>query len=402
MGISWSDWSAYLPASSRVTLNMVKPRGPSPASATARVSEYRAYLAESDAFVSGNGNGNCITIGLNRGLLMRIALLAPPGVQSLDVVGPAEVFWEAARRLGDPNAYMVQVIAGSANPVRGTGGLRFVADRHIFDPDEPIDTLLVGGDPSFAAVDPAMVQWLRRRAGTVRRLGSVCTGVFLLAAAGLLEGKRVTTHWECATRLRNEYPNLDVDADQIFIRDGNLCTTAGVTAGMDLALALVEEDYGRELALIVAGYMVMFLKRPGGQSQFSAHLAAQMSGKSKIQQVQQYVLDNLTATLSGDHLAEQAGMSVRNFARVFRQEMNMTPAEFVDAARLDAARLLLEDSAKSLQQIAIRCGFGNADGMRRAFIRNLGIGPGEYRLRFRSAWGGRGHTAAPYPAGGRP
>jgi transcriptional regulator GlxA family with amidase domain len=333
---------------------------------------------------------------------MRIALLAPPGVQSLDIVGPAEVFWEAARRLGDPNAYTVQVIAGSAGPVLGTGGLRFVADRHIFEPDEPIDTLLVGGDPSFETIDPAMVQWLRRRAGTVRRLGSVCTGVFLLAAAGLLEGKRVTTHWECAARLRKEYPSLDIDSDQIFIRDGNLCTTAGVTAGMDLALALVEEDYGRELALIVARYMVMFLKRPGGQSQFSAHLAAQMSGKTKIQQVQQYVLGNLAAQLSVENLAEQAGMSVRNFTRVFRQEMNMTPTEFVDAARLDAARLLLEDTGRSLRQIAIRCGFGNADGMRRAFIRNLGVGPGEYRLRFRSAWAGTNHAASGHSAASRP
>ncbi|WP_426420411.1 GlxA family transcriptional regulator [Bradyrhizobium genosp. A] len=332
---------------------------------------------------------------------MRIALLAPPGVQSLDIVGPAEVFWEAARRLGDPSAYSVQVMAGSADPILGTGGLRFVADRHIFEPDEPIDTLLVGGDPSFSTIDPALVQWLRRRAGSVRRLGSVCTGVFLLAAAGLLDGKRVTTHWECAARLRNDYPNLSVDSDQIFIRDGNLCTTAGVTAGMDLALALVEEDYGRELALTVARYMVMFLKRPGGQSQFSAHLAAQMSGKTKIQQVQQYVLDNLAVQLSVENLAEQAGMSVRNFARVFRQEMNMTPAEFVDAARLDAARLLLEDSGRSLQQIATRCGFGNADGMRRVFVRNLGIGPGEYRLRFRSAWAGTGNTPANYPAANR-
>ncbi|WNV12528.1 GlxA family transcriptional regulator [Tardiphaga sp. 709] len=333
---------------------------------------------------------------------MRIALLAPPGVQSLDIVGPAEVFWEAARRLGDPNAYTVQVIGGSADPIRGTGGLRFVADRHIFDPDQPIDTLLVGGDPSFATIDPAMVQWLRRRAGTVRRLGSICTGVFLLGAAGLLAGKRVTTHWECAARLRAEYPDLNIDSDQIFIRDGNLCTTAGVTAGMDLALALVEEDYGRELALVVARYMVMFLKRPGGQSQFSAHLAAQMSGKTKIRQVQQHILDNLAASLSAENLAAQASMSVRNFTRVFRQEMNMTPTEFVDAARLDAARLLLEEGGKSMQQIAMRCGFGNADGMRRAFIRNLGVGPAEYRLRFRSAWTGTNHVPIDHPRSNRP
>jgi len=322
---------------------------------------------------------------------MRIVLLAPPGVQSLDIVGPAEVFWEAARRLGNPKAYEVQVMATSDGPVSGTGNLRFLADRHIFEPDQPIDTLLVGGDPSFEAIDPAVVKWLRRRAGSVRRLGSICTGVFLLAAAGLLDGKRVTTHWECAARLKSEYPNLDIDADQIFIREGNLCTAAGVTAGMDLALALVEEDYGRELALIVARYMVMFLKRPGGQSQFSAYLPAQMSGKSRIQQAQQYALDNLATQLSVDVLAEQAGMSVRNFARVFRQEMNITPAEFVDAARLDAARRLLQDTAKSLQQIASLCGFGNSDGMRRAFTRYLGVGPAEYRLRFRSAWAGSSH-----------
>ncbi|WP_051383583.1 GlxA family transcriptional regulator [Bradyrhizobium sp. WSM3983] len=333
---------------------------------------------------------------------MRIALLAPPGVQSLDIVGPAEVFGEAARRLGDPSAYTVQVIAGSAEPVLGTGGLRFLADRHIFQADEPIDTLLVGGDPTFETIDPATVQWLRRRSSTVRRLGSVCTGVFLLAAAGLLEGKRVTTHWECAARLRAQYPTLNIDSNQIFIRDGNLFTTAGVTAGMDLALALVEEDYGRDLALIVARYMVMFLKRPGGQSQFSAHLAAQMSGKTKIQQVQQYVLDNLAAPLAVDSLAERAGMSVRNFTRVFRREMNMTPTEFVDAARLDAARLLLEDSGKSLQQIALRCGFGNADGMRRAFVRNLGVGPGEYRLRFRSAWADTTLPSPNHPVPSRP
>lgn len=224
----------------------------------------------------------------------------------------------------------------------------------------------------------------------------------MLAAAGLLEGKRVTTHWECAARLRAQYPTLNIDSNQIFIRDGNLCTTAGVTAGMDLALALVEEDYGRDLALIVARYMVMFLKRPGGQSQFSAHLAAQMSGKTKIQQVQQYVLDNLAAPLAVDSLAERAGMSVRNFTRVFRREMNMTPTEFVDAARLDAARLLLEDSGKSLQQIALRCGFGNADGMRRAFVRNLGVGPGEYRRRFRSAWADTNLPSPNHPILSRP
>lgn len=326
---------------------------------------------------------------------MRVVILAPPGVQSLDVVGPAEVFWEAARRLGDSKAYEIQVMATSVGPIPGTGGLRFMADCNIFEPDEPIDTLLVGGDPSFDVIDPSVLHWLRRRTPHVRRYGSVCTGVFLLAAAGLLHGKRVTTHWECAGRLKSQFPELEIDADQIFIQDGSLYTTAGVTAGMDLALALVEEDYGRDLALIVARYMVMFLKRPGGQSQFSAHLAAQMSGKTRIQQAQEYVIANLTQQLSVENLAKQAGMSTRNFARVFRQEMTITPTEFVDAARLDAARRLLEDTAKSLQQIASECGFGNVDGMRRTFIRNLGASPGEYRHRFRSAWVGTGRKSLP-------
>jgi transcriptional regulator GlxA family with amidase domain len=212
---------------------------------------------------------------------MKIVILAPQGVQSLDVVGPAEVFWEAARRLGNPAAYQVQVIGTSGEPVQGTGALRFLPDRTIHDPDEPIDTLLVAGDPSFQELDPAVGQWLARRAPESRRYGSICTGVFLLAAAGLLEGRQVTTHWECADKLRHDYPDLNVDSDRIFIRDGKLSTAAGVTSGIDLALAMVEEDHGRDIALIVARYMVVFLKRPGGQSQFSAHLTAQIADKPK-------------------------------------------------------------------------------------------------------------------------
>lgn len=317
---------------------------------------------------------------------MRIVILAPPGVQSLDVVGPAEVFWEAARRLGNPDAYEIQVMAVTDGPISGTGSLRFLPDCTIDDPDLPIDTLLVAGDPSFQAVDPATVSWLKRRVPEVRRYGSVCTGVFLLAAAGLLDGRRVTTHWENAAQLKELYPQLILDTDKIFIRDGALSTTAGVTAGMDLALAMVEEDYGRDLALIVARYMVMFLKRPGGQSQFSAHLAAQMSGKTRIQQAQEYVLENLATPLSVEVLASQAGMSTRNFARVFRLEMKMTPADFVDAARLDAARRLLEDSTMPLQKVAAQCGFGDANSMRRTFLRHLDVSPGDYRRRFLSAW----------------
>lgn len=316
---------------------------------------------------------------------MRIVLLAPPGVQSLDVVGPAEIFWEAGRRLGDPSAYDVQVIGTMAGPIAGTGNLRFMPDRTIYDPDEQVDTLLVAGAPSLKEVTADMISWLRRRVPEARRYGSICTGVFLLAKAGFLNGKKVTTHWECADKLQAEYPELIVDADKIFIQEGMLYTAAGVSAGIDLALALVEEDYGRDLALTVARYMVMFLKRPGGQSQFSAHLVAQMSQRTSIQRAQEYVLQNLSLPLSLEELAEQACMSTRNFSRLFRQETNMTPADFVEAARLDAARRLLEDTATSLQLIAFRCGFGTTDRMRRAFLRNLEINPLDYRRCFQSA-----------------
>ncbi|EJB06750.1 transcriptional regulator containing an amidase domain and an AraC-type DNA-binding HTH domain [Rhizobium leguminosarum bv. trifolii WSM597] len=313
---------------------------------------------------------------------MRIVILSPPGVQSLDIVGPAEVFWEAARRLGDMDAYDIQIMSTGAPSVSGTGQLRFLADRTIFDPDEPIDTLLVAGDPSFQTIDPDVIAWLQRRVPMVRRFGSICTGVFLLAAAGLLEGKKVTTHWECADKFARDFPAIDLDPDAIYIRDGALITAAGVTSGIDLALSLVEEDHGRDIAMIVARYMVMFMKRPGGQSQFSAHLVGQMSETTLIQKAQEYVLANLGAPLAVDDLAQKIGMSKRNFARVFRRELGITPADFVTAARTDAARRLLEDTAQPLQKIATMCGFTDVNKMRRAFTRTIGVSPNDYRCRF--------------------
>ncbi|MEH2681810.1 GlxA family transcriptional regulator [Rhizobium leguminosarum] len=313
---------------------------------------------------------------------MRVVILSPPGVQSLDIVGPAEVFWEAARRLGDTDAYDIQIMSTGAASVNGTGKLRFLADRTIFDPDEPIDTLLVAGDPSFQTIDPEVIAWLQRRVPTVRRFGSICTGVFLLAAAGLLDGKKVTTHWECAGKFARDFPAIDLDPDAIYIRDGALITAAGVTSGIDLALSLVEEDHGRDVAMIVARYMVMFMKRPGGQSQFSAHLVGQMSETTLIQKAQEYVLANLDAPLAVDDLAQKIGMSKRNFARLFRRELGMTPADFVTAARTDAARRLLEDTAQPLQKIAAMCGFSDVNAMRRAFARTIGVSPNHYRGRF--------------------
>ncbi len=317
---------------------------------------------------------------------MKIVILAPQGVQSLDVVGPAEVFWQAARRLGNADAYQIQIMGISDEPIRGTGALRFLPDRTIQDPDEPIDTLLVAGsDPYLPPQDPAVCAWLIRRAPTCRRYGSICTGVFLLAQAGLLEGKQVTTHWECADKLRHDYPGLNIDSDQIFIRDGQLATAAGVSSGIDLALALVEEDHGRDIALIVARFMVVFLKRPGGQSQFSAHLTAQIADKGPIQSIADYILSDLRADLSVEALAGRANMSTRNFSRVFLRDIGVTPADFVEAARLDAARRLLQDSVMPLQRVADRCGFGDLHSLRRVFRRTLGVGPADYRATFQTS-----------------
>ncbi|AWY38418.1 helix-turn-helix domain-containing protein [Pseudomonas putida] len=315
---------------------------------------------------------------------MRITLLAFPRVQLLDVVGPADVFSEAAKQLGNPRAYRIEVIGTDKGMIKGSSGLRLAIDETFETYKGRIDTLLVAGSPHIdeIAQNPALQDWLRKQAGSVRRIGSVCSGAFLLAAAGLLDGRRVTTHWNSSAKLAREHPHTQVDADSIFIKDGNLYTSAGVTAGMDLALALVEEDHGRELALSVAREMVMFFKRPGGQSQFSAQLAAQTAERSVIREVQDYVVQHLKADLSVPTLAARAGMSERNFARTFKAEAGSTPAEFVELARIDAARRLIEDSDISLKRLADTVGYANTDGFRRAFMRRLGVGPTDYRKRF--------------------
>jgi len=316
---------------------------------------------------------------------MLVALLACPQVQLLDVAGPADVFGEACRQLGDPRAYRLQIISTGPRQIRSSCGLSLMADTTVVTQRGAIDTLLVAGSPDVDLLvrDEPTQAWLARQARKVRRLGSVCSGAFALANAGLLDGHTVATHWHFADRLSAEHPQLKVDADAIFLRDGSLYTSAGVTAGMDLALALVEEDHGRDLALRVARELVMFLKRPGGQSQYSAHLAAQTAERSSIRQIQERVLRKLSADLSVPALAAQAGMSERNFARVFRSEAGLSPAEFVEKARIDAARRMLEDSAAPLKRVADAVGYANVDGFRRAFQRRVGVAPAEYRRRFR-------------------
>ena len=316
--------------------------------------------------------------------ITRIAILAFPGVQLLDVVGPADVFSEAARQLGKPHAYSVEVIGIEAGWIKSSCGLRLAVDATVTTQRGRIDTLLIAGSPKIEdmAGDERLNRWLQRQSVRARRYGSVCTGAFVLGAAGLLDCKRVATHWNVAARLAADYPQASVEADAIYVQDGNLFTSAGVTAGMDLALAMVEQDHGRELALRVARELVMFLKRPGGQSQFSAHLAAQTSQRSSLRELQDHVLANLKDDLSVPALAALAGMSERSFARTFRSETGTTPAEFVEKARIDAARRLAEETDLPAKRLADAVGYANVDGFRRAFGRRLGVSLVEYRRRF--------------------
>lgn len=317
-----------------------------------------------------------------------IAVLTFDGAQSLDVTGPIEVFAAAAllKKMENPSAappYRVEILAAQPGPVQMGSGIRLVAERGFPSVRSGIDTLIVsGGDVFAAAGDMRLRQWLRTMAPRVRRLASVCSGSFILAEAGLLDGRRATTHWLGVDLMRQRYAQIAVDPDAIFVRDGHVYTSAGVTAGIDLALAMVEEDLGHALALEVARRLVVFLKRPGGQSQFSSHLAAQAKPVGVLKDVPEWILDHLSSDLSVERLAARAGMSPRNFARVFTREMGTTPAKFVERARVDAARRGMEDGGLSLEDIAGRAGFSSAEHMRRTFRRHVRVVPHDYRKRF--------------------
>ncbi|MDI1484533.1 GlxA family transcriptional regulator [Polyangium sp. y55x31] len=318
----------------------------------------------------------------------KIVLVIYDGVAAIDFVGPLDVFAFASevatkKRLGAPPAYVVELASACGRPVRSWSGMQIVPNHALEDLPPDLDTVLVsGGDYHRAAADARLLAWLRARTPEVRRMGAVCSGAFILAAAGLLRGHRATTHWAGATRLAREYPDIEVEPDAIFVRSGKMYTSAGGSAGMDLALALVEDDLGHDVALSVARSLVLFLKRPGGQSQFSRPLLAQTAAAGPLQGLVEWLVRHLDADLRVEVLAKKAGMSARNFARTFTQSMQMTPAKFVEAARLEVARSCLEGGRASLKQIARECGFGTEERMRRAFQRNLRVTPEAYRRRF--------------------
>ena len=297
-------------------------------------------------------------------------------VQSLDVTGPLEVFAHLP-------GYQISTASLGAAPVTTSSGLRLTPDADLTHRAQPPDLLLVPGGEGARRRDPDVVAWLRDNAPRARRLASVCTGAFLLAEAGLLDGRRVTTHWAHCQDLAAQYPDITVDPDPIFIKDATLATSAGVTAGIDLALALVEDDLGRDAALAVARQLVVFLRRPGSQAQFSAQLAAQTATRPPLRDIQHWITEHPSADLSVDTLAQRASLSPRQFARAFAAQVGMPPGRYVDRARLEAARRRLEDTAADVAATARACGYGTPEAMRRAFVRALGVSPAEYRRRFR-------------------
>jgi len=318
----------------------------------------------------------------------RIWIAAFPDVQVLDVTGPLEVF-SMANRLGDARTpgYAVSVVAATSGPVATSNGLALVAQRGLARATGALDTLVVAGGLGTRAAlrDRRLIAWIARTAGRARRVASVCTGAFLLAEAGLLDGRRATTHWARCAALQRQFPSVRVEQDPIFVRDGNVFTSAGVTAGMDLALELVEEDFGRERALNVARWLVMFVRRPGGQSQFSVQLSGQLAERAGLRDLQAFITDHLDDDLSVPMLARRAHMSPRNFARAFRREIGTTPAAYVEAQRVETARRLLESTGRSVAEVAEACGFSRVETIHRAFRRVLRVAPGQYRRHFKAS-----------------
>jgi transcriptional regulator GlxA family with amidase domain len=301
----------------------------------------------------------------------------------LDIAGPTSVFSSATSLLGRDAGYDVRLVAERAGPVVTSSGVALTAQQALGSVRGAIDTLIVPGG-LLGAIDGAkpLVPIVRRVAPRARRVASVCSGAFILSHAGLLDGRAAVTHWAACGQLRRLNPQCRVEEDRIFVRDGNVWTSAGVSTGIDLALAMVEEDHGAQLALEISRWLVVYLRRPGGQSQFSAPLAAQVAERDNISKLLLWMSENVHADLSVAALAQRANMSERTFARVFVAETRFTPAAYVERLRVDAARRVLETSKKSVKQIARLCGFGTVETMHRTFRRAVGSTPLQYRARF--------------------
>lgn len=317
---------------------------------------------------------------------IKVGMLVFPGFQLLDIAGPRDAFAEVKILSKGECEYEMLTVGTTRGAVQSSSGLSTMPDRTIFDVCPEFDTIIVpGGLGIFDAFDdPALSGWLKTQHWHCRRVSAICNGLFALGAAGLLDNKVVTTHWMDVPRLAATFPKARIEPDHIFVQDGNIYTTAGVTAGIDLSLAMIEDDFGRQMALDVAKYLIVYLRRAGGQSQFSPLLETQASPGSQMVALQQLMLDNLHVDHTVTSLAERVHMSARNLSRLFAKECGITPMTFLANARIDAARRFLEATDLSLREIAQRCGFEDTDGFRRTFHRRLQINPADYRDRFRS------------------
>lgn len=328
--------------------------------------------------------------------IKHIVFLVLPKSTLLDVTGTFEVFNQAIEHaheigLSPSQTYKLHPLSIDEHKNVCTGsGLVIHCEESIVDFQHTIDTLIIPGVPNSIIQDynltNSTINWIKDQARTVRRICSVCTGSFFLAECGLLDGKSVTTHWEKCNLLQEKYPQIHVDESSIFIKDKNTYTSAGISSGMDLALALVEEDYGRAFALYVAKQMVLYLKRPGNQSQYSLALHYQKTDYQPIQEIAKYIQENINQVLSVEDLASRIKMSPRNFSRVFLREMSITPAKYVEKIRVETACRLLTETALSLKEISSLCGFGSPDNMRKVFIKSIEISPMEYKHHFRTAF----------------
>lgn len=316
---------------------------------------------------------------------MLITIFAPARVHLLEVTGIRDALFEANCKLPPGQQYRVRLVAEHAAPQESASGLKYVPDEGMAEATEPSDTFIVAGP--YGVPEPigdVATGWLNEQARQARRYGSTCTGAFLLAREGLLSGRRVTTHWQYTDRLAAEHPDIQVDPDSIFVRDGAVFTSAGVSAAIDLAFSLIEEDHGSALALWVARRLVVFLKRPGGQSQFSERLTAQSATTGPVNRIRLHILENPRADLDLVTLADVAGLSPRHVSRLFLAELGTNVAAYVELMRVDIARRLLEESTAPIKVIAHASGFRSISTLRRAFLRAIMVTPQQYRRRFRS------------------